>query len=1372
MVANSRARRPVTPSLFAAAALAVGLAACAGQGDVNRVQADAIDKGLFFNADGTPRTFYYRKTTVGVPPTSAYTFEGMMGDLEKVRFDIKVDGDPTGAGYLVGYRSYDYATGSEGSFNSGTNNQDTPFLVFKITSQFDIKREYNPATGEQTNVISENTTDRPWNERQFMRVDWSSNLADPKAAPPATDPMNPFVSTQTIDTGFAIGEGEQALVNPDRPIITASYIDFTTQETRTPDYAACLQMFDTYDDAGPWNCGPSQINYRNALLPAAPSNYETLYYPDRQALLDGNGEPFQYAVTPDGTQAVNCDPATLAQYGLSGDDCVNATVDQFAKFGFFRTVRPGYDPKVGAAEQNRQYLINRWNIWKNELQLDASGNPIIDSMTQRPKLKPPEQRDTNTITYYLSVTFPDDPVLAQSAQQVVDDWDEAARETVAAIKLTAGAATPASLTQIKTMAGTLPKIFLLAKNDCRIDNVNTFLGANPDVKALIEKQVSSATLDLDNITSDNLLQACSAMSAVTEDRADGDAKHPKFVWQRNGDLRYSFLYWVDRPQPAGPLGYGPMSADPETGEVISAAAYIYGAALNTYAQFAAESVDAANGSLSVDDILSGKTISDVLAESRKMTTLQNAQKLSTPARTMAQAKLASLGTQAQRLVKIGAGIDDQALASIKGTPLQNLLLNDDIIPAIVPGYRPGDTPPADLFDQAMAQPWLSSQAREARHQRMQTFAENGCVYMAEFADDAILGTAIRLSGQHLTGDALYQTLRATIFRGLADHEMGHTIGLRHNFSASTDALNYDDQFWTIRQSVSPDKWEDSALSEYEYASVMDYGSRFNSDIQGLGKYDMAAFRFGYGQLIDVIPQASESIYTRGASGNSLPADIFYSDYSKIPAEVGGIAKVATAATGVVPYQQLSDYFLGKAPNAPAEKPYKFCSDEFEGSYDCKTWDKGANQQEIVNSATEMFRNYYAFNAFKRDRTTWDMNNYLTRIETHYLTRYTEAFDFFFFYGDAYYGTDFSDDLQLASMDAVNALGDVLQTPEPGLHCPTVSSPNVAVVPVDQYGNVDDTQCLTAPSGQAWPMYTIPDAKPYFINLSPDYYYRITRVGSLYEKLEALFTLTSTEARFFRIDTFADANRYSVNFYRIFRDQIVNLLSGVIRAGVGAPYTGTMAQDTTGFGTFQSTPVVDTALYGMVNPPTPAYAQPTAIHVDTPVNKTIQYYALLLGLGRLSSTWDTTLDFQNFLTVAVKGSNDDFTVTPSMTVKEFTHPETGVIYHAPVITAGPQNIGAQLIDELNTIVGNSTDTNVKLPLSIGAIPPAFGGATDWTTPLPNWYCAKSAVASAQAANDQTAYTNAVGVQTLVEQLMSYRVDLIGDIRSFRKQLLLP
>ena len=721
-----------------------------------------------------------------------------MGDLMKVRFDIREK-------YLVGYRAFDYAPGSQNTSTGGTNNQDTPMLMFAITSQFDVKREYNPGTGEQTNVISENTTDRPWNERQYMRVDWSKNLVDTPADSMSVDPLNAFFYAQTLPTGFSVGEGDQALVNPDRPIIRHDYIDFATKELRTPDYNACATMFDPLvNDGGIWGCGPAEITYRNSLLPVPPQTYVPLSYPDRQTLLGPDKKPVLFAFDPTPTsgnpygQYIECKPELLAAAGLSGDDCFEEKVDRFAKFGYFRTIRQTYDRQVGATEEGRQYYINRWNIWQNSVQNDAAGNPLRDGDGNLVPL-PYQNRQTRKITYYMNPEFPADPDLRASAAQVIGDWNQAMKETVAGLLFTEkNPGKSLSMADSKTAAANVPDIFELKPNGCELGNVQTFMADHPDVVQMVKSRVNSATLDLDNLAAPDLLKACSALSAVTENLADGDPS--KFVWQRDGDLRYSFLHWVDRPQPDGPLGYGPSSQDPETGEIISAAAYIYGASLDTYAQFAADSVRLANGSLSTDDLLSGKTISDVLAETKSARLARQAEKLSDANQAAAVAKLKSLGpTQADRLVKVAAGIDDQAITRIRGTTLEKLLLNDDVLPGLLPGYRPGDTPPANAFDQAMSQPWFSSQAREARRARFQTLAQTGgCLYMAEFADDAILGTALDLDSKGITNpEDMFKYLRAAIFRGLADHEVGHTMGLRHNFSASTDALNYDDSYWKV-----------------------------------------------------------------------------------------------------------------------------------------------------------------------------------------------------------------------------------------------------------------------------------------------------------------------------------------------------------------------------------------------------------------------------------------------------------------------------------------------------------------------------------------------------------------------------------------------
>jgi hypothetical protein len=1330
-------------------------AACAGQGDVDRVQPDAIDKSIFLEADGvTPREFYYRQTITGVPPTTAYAFEGMMTDLAKIRFKIDEF-------FLTGYRSYDYAPGSQSPTTSGANNMDTPVLRFAITSHFDVKREYNPATGEETNVISENDKDRPWNQRQYMRIDYSQNQVDPMRVqqPMDPNPLTTLLIPASASTGIAVTENDDPLFNPDRPVWRRDYIDFTFKQTITPDIQACYTMFGGDDEVGPWGCGNADVTYRNALLPVPATEYEPLSYPDRQVLTNTDGTPLKMAFTS--SSVIPCNPASLQANGLTGDDCTEASLDQFAKFGFFRTALPTYNRQVGSTQEGRQYFANRWNIWKETIQKGVDGKPLADAQGNPVRI-PASQRQTRTITYYLNPEFPDDQALKDMAHKVVDDWNQAMKQTVAGLRMTSSSAS-AAITDITALAQTLPDVFQLKDNDCSLANVNTFVMNNPDVRALVEKRDTAHAIDFDNLQQADLLKACTALTVVTQDRKDGDTNHPKFDWQRDGDLRYSFVHWVDRPQVQGPLGYGPSSADPETGEIVSAAAYLYGAALDVYAKFAVDSVQLANGNLSIDDLLSGRSISTVLAESAASSKAFKSEKMTDAAKAMIQARMKALGaTPDDRLHKVAAGIDDQPMNAVKGTTAEKLLLNDDVLPAVIAGYRPGDAVPNDVFNQAMAMPWLSSQAREQRRQRFQTLASKNCIYMAEFADDAILGTALELDKLGLTPDQMFKELRTRIFRGLTDHEVGHTMGLRHNFAASTDALNYDDQYWKIRATYPQETWEsEHSLSEFAYASVMDYGARFNSDIRGLGKYDTAAIRFGYGQLIDLIPNSTESALT------GLRNDITLWDYTNLPLITGdpnkSNANFDTAATTVAPYKAFIDLwtqqFRQLASNKGSvqvlpERPYKFCEDMFEGNLDCKTWDRGANQQEIVDNITEQYRNYYAFNAYRRGRTNWGIDGYLNRLQERYFNRYSEAFQFFFFLSN-YTNYDLGVDLFLASVDSLNALGAILQAPEPGLHCPIATSPNVATYPLDDYGNIDPTLCLP---GQPQLNLELPDAKPFYINFSDDYYYTFTRVGSLLEKLQALSSLTSTESRFFRVDELSDAAaRSSINYYRIFRDQVVNLLSGVIRDDPTS-YTAILSGTAPNY-TYSPMPVVDLNTYGVLNPPAPPYMQSNAVHVLTPVNKSIRYWALLYGLGRLGSTWDYTLDFQNFLAVAVKGADDDFLTANPNVVYEYTHPETGVVYRATTNTGGTApNIGYQVLKELTDITGVA-GTRGTIPISIGTY-------TDGT-PVPDWYTAKADLDAAAAGTDQNKYSNALSTFSYVDSLVGYRVDLIADIRMFRR-----
>jgi hypothetical protein len=1340
--------RFTSPVLFAAALGAAAVAGCAGAGDIDRTQPDKLHKKtLFFNADGTPKVFYYMWTFVDVPPTTGWGFEGLQGQMEKIFFRIDED-------QLIGYRSYPYAPGS-GSELGGitTTNADAPVVSFKITEHFDVKREYNPATGEQTNVISENSTDRPWRERDYMRVSW------------ATDKLsNPFmdVSVAPITAGnIVVREGD--ITSPDRPIYTPDYIDVVTRVQATPDLAACMKLFSTWDDAGPWSCGPAEIGMRHSLRAVKESEYEPLEYPDRAPLLDAQGKRIRVLWDAEGFPHP-CDDNTLSRGGgaYSGADCIEASADKFAKFGYFRTVRQFYDERLGSTEQGRKYYANRWNIWQKTIERTPDGKPRLGPDNEPIRI-PLDSREPRQIVYYTNVEFPDDPLIWESAQKVADGWNQAFRGTVAGVRLagTAGQVTEEQVQQALNAnkpdgSKEIPDVLVLRRNSCNVEGVQAHLKAHPDLAAELER---ATDIEAEDIDKGNLIDACSAMEALTQSLPATNAK--KFGWQRNGDLRYSFMFWIERPQGSfgSPLGYGPSSADPETGEIIAATLYEYGAELTLRSQFAADNVDMLNGKLSTDDLLSGKRISDILRETADDRRRRDALMVTPEAKSHAGALLsagsltgqgsaAPGGAVVPRLVRVDSNLADLKLDALKGTEIEARLMTDDILAAFVPGYIPGRTKIGDLDpvvrERASPLNWLSRRAKDANRERLLKMSRNGCLYSADYADDAIIGTAIRLS--HLTGEPLFRTLRAEIFRGLADHELGHTVGLRHNFAGSTDALNYGERYWQIRTSTNDAaKWSEMGLEEHMYGSVMDYGARFNTDNHGIGLYDRAAIRFGYGELVELLPDAFRA-------GDSLRNQLFVRDYTEIlaPDMVGSVD--AIHKTALVPNREftskLEQAYRNLAAGSPIykERPYKFCSDEFEGNLECKTWDMGANQTEIINSVIDAYKNYYVFSAFQRGRVTWDIDAYLDRISGRYFNRFSEAFQFYYFFGE--YLRDLNvplgHDLLKASMLSLNALGEVLQTPEPGTHCVTEFSPDL-LVPTSGVG------LGTCRNDEPQMTVTLPQAKPYYIDFSDDYYYRITRAGSLYEKLMALIALTSTDTRFFRVDSFADQDRFSINFYRLFKDEMLRLLSGIIRNDATA-YGGYVSG-----GQYVPSPVVDPAIWGKATYEMPEYMRPTTRRVSTPVNKTIRYFALLLSMAQLDSTWDSTLDFSHYASVTVKGSDDDIEYAPGTVIDEFVHPQSHIIYRAPRMSGTNKGIGAELIEELNMLVGQA-GTPAQLPKKYGLYD---------RQQLPDWQTAKAALAAAQATGDQVAYDKALKIYTAVDYHVAYRVDILNDLRLFRR-----
>ena len=169
---------------FGALLVAITAMGCNLEEDpISRVQENLVDKGIFegewwvlqsvVEADGDATAIGAGASIYMFNGGSAFTDlaldSGQSAAIGRIRWVIDED-------FLYAYRSYELIDGgNDDGHDPGFRGQ--PLAAFSIEGHVDVRHEYSALTGERTNVISENTTDRRWYERDFMRVDWSMNHA-------------------------------------------------------------------------------------------------------------------------------------------------------------------------------------------------------------------------------------------------------------------------------------------------------------------------------------------------------------------------------------------------------------------------------------------------------------------------------------------------------------------------------------------------------------------------------------------------------------------------------------------------------------------------------------------------------------------------------------------------------------------------------------------------------------------------------------------------------------------------------------------------------------------------------------------------------------------------------------------------------------------------------------------------------------------------------------------------------------------------------------------------------------------------------------------------------------------------------------------
>lgn len=396
-----------TPSRWlAAAALALFAAGCAqSNADVVRVQPNVVRKSDLLDGQ-----WFFRNTVIYTPFNTQFTYPGQTGSMEKLVWEIQENN-------LVGYRSYPFTPGAESNIDqtskvSGTTAKycnaagvctggqkyyGAPVVAFAIKSHFDIARGYNPATGEQTNVVSENSSDRPWNEREYIRVDWSMNQLNKSSGLNWGTIQNPASGVATANWVQANEPGSDPYEWPNFEYADRNgdgedeltYFDFTGRYTAYPDsiyypgygdVPLCLFVSGLYD------CTSSEIKIRTSVAKVDVTwsrDYEPLQYPN----------------------------------------------DLMSYFGFFRTERLNYDKKFGYNDSAVIRLANRHRIWKEYYQ--KSNGEVTDQAI------PMADRQPNPIKYYFTPAYRmggEDRYAEfwEPGRKIEEDYDRAFKRAVAA----------------------------------------------------------------------------------------------------------------------------------------------------------------------------------------------------------------------------------------------------------------------------------------------------------------------------------------------------------------------------------------------------------------------------------------------------------------------------------------------------------------------------------------------------------------------------------------------------------------------------------------------------------------------------------------------------------------------------------------------------------------------------------------------------------------------------------------------------------------------------------------------------------------------------------------------------------------------------
>lgn len=468
---------------------------------------------------------------------------------------------------------------------------------------------------------------------------------------------------------------------------------------------------------------------------------------------------------------------------------------------------------------------------------------------------------------------------------------------------------------------------------------------------------------------------------------------------KSGDIRHNMIVMVEDPQATGIIGYGPSVANPLTGEIVHARTVMYLGTIKKYLRQSYEEIIQTKMEEELEEILGsagtanvggsaatgtdGRVISSDIYKVRMLEDKVQMAKVDRGAALTEAAHIHDL-KKASNLKRPGKDFVNSKLSVKKLKQLtvskENYLRPSADLRRRLEVYSRHNAYPAELFN--------FSAAIEGE------------------VDEVIEKVGAKpwdlLSDEEKT--LVVETLLPYVWMPTLIHELGHNLGLRHNFAGSEDGANF----------YTHDELEHMGVKRpFKYSSVMDYAYRTTNELRVMGKYDVAALRFAYAGQVEL------------ADGNLVSLD----EYRTLPDE--------------------------------ALKAYQFCTDEHVAvNPGCKRFDEGTNLLEIAQHLIGAYHERYHRANFRNNRRNFSLyqdTNQLAFLENTFMTlrlmyeRYESIKNDFDLPGDApeWEEIPFLAELKTATLLSAAFFIDVLKTPDIMCAVATVNQPTslVAIVPL-------------------------------------------------------------------------------------------------------------------------------------------------------------------------------------------------------------------------------------------------------------------------------------------------------------------------------------